>query len=643
MSAIWGIIDLNTHIGVDMVQTEQKMRKCYTGCVIDRTEYAIGEDYAVGCGIQYVTAEARDEKLPLVEKEVVFTADAIVDNRDELLTRLQHIPSGTVIPDAALLYEMFQKYGIECLNDLMGIYSFAYYDRDKKELYLVTDATGTRVVHYRYDHGVVYFSTLIQPIAQAAGSAKLNEQWITDFLALDNMAWALENDRTPYEGIYCVPAGHYLRITANGVEKVRYWNPDTVEIKGRSDKAYAELFRQTYAESVHRVMRNQDITIMLSGGLDSTSVAAMVLKQAQSTGQTLTSFTSVPEADFHYEAGRSCIMDEREAVLKTKAYFEDKGYHLKCEFVDLAGRNSWEERTEELAALEMPYKSMQNLLWMKECMKRSYERGARILLSGGYGNVTISNNFQILYQKELVRQLRWIEFLRECYLCGRRYRVGKKQTIKVTYDIFKQSLKRYKLEDIKLSEIVNQSFLRKEWMERMDFPRRAFADYRKYQLADADKNVSKRLMVNDKIFYQSGETQTKHSLATGVIIRDPTMDKRMIELCMKLPLGCFSKNGTDRRLVREYLKEELPKHVIENQALGLQSADTALRLQKNADKVFENIAEIMHGAAAQKYLDTDDIDQYINEMKTLNDPRNNFKILRLEYTALTMEFIDHIK
>ena len=88
MSAIWGIVVQNGI--VDTKQKEELMRKAYSRCVIDRTEHYANNQVALGCGIQYFTPEARNEILPVVneEDEIYFTADVVLDNREELLKRL---------------------------------------------------------------------------------------------------------------------------------------------------------------------------------------------------------------------------------------------------------------------------------------------------------------------------------------------------------------------------------------------------------------------------------------------------------------------------------------------------------------------------------------------------------------------------
>ena len=179
MSAIWGIVAQDEII--DVKQKEEIMRKSYSHCVIDRTEYYANNEVALGCGIQYFTPEARMEILPVVneEDEIYFTADVVLDNREELLKCLGISSDDKSISDGKILYEMFHKYKENCLNDILGAYSFVYIDQKKKEIYLVADSTGTRSLHYLKKGNEVYFSTLIEPIVQATGPKELNERWIT--------------------------------------------------------------------------------------------------------------------------------------------------------------------------------------------------------------------------------------------------------------------------------------------------------------------------------------------------------------------------------------------------------------------------------------------------------------------------------
>lgn len=636
MSAIWGVITQDKII--DIKEKEENLRSAYSHCVIDRIEYFAGDEVGIGCGIQYFTPEATKETLPIIDLEngIYFTADVVLDNREELLRRLG-LPNDNSIPDGTIVYEMFHRYKESSLNDLLGAFSFVYYDKHKDELFLVADATGTRSLHYYRQSNTIYFSTLIEPIVKATGTKKLNETWITDFLAMDNMAMAISYEETPYTEIYRVPASHYIKITTDKVEKVCYWKPKVKNIKLKTDKEYEAKLKDIFKTCVKCLLRNDNMTMLLSGGMDSTAVACFTARETTESGKRLTSFTSVPERDFKSKLSDYYVTDESQAVLKTQEFLAKKGYTIDCEFMDLAERNSWDDRNEELKVMEIPYKSMQNLLWIKEGMKKSYDMGARVMLTGSYGNITISNSFPDVYQYELIRKFHWITFIKECVENSKRYRISKKKAVKIASQLWKASFK--KKEMMETETVFEKSLVKRELLEKNHFEERFQEDYEKYALAYYSANKSKELIKNDKFFYQIGETQTRHSLATGVILRDPTMDKRLIELCMSYPVACYSSQGITRRMARKYLANELPEHVTKPGHYGLQSADTVLRMQKTGNRIYEEMRSIFNHPVASQYIDVTKALKELEKLKKYDAPDKNFEILRLAYTAMTIDYI----
>lgn len=286
MSAIWGLY-LFEDSKVNIDNAEQAMREGYQQCVIDRTEYYQGDQVALGCGIQYFTPEAENEKLPIIDqkKGIYFTADVMLDNREELLERLGYQKDDKSIADGTILYELFSREREKCLDYVLGAFSFVYIDQMKDEVYLVVNHAGNRCLHFYQNGYELYFSTLMEPIIAATGAKKINEKWITDFLALDNMAYAIGDEETPYLGIYRVPAGHYIKVTKDGFEKVRYWNPNAEDVILKSDDEYRDKLIDVYSKSVNCLMRNDTITMLLSGGMDSTSVACFAAKEAARTGK----------------------------------------------------------------------------------------------------------------------------------------------------------------------------------------------------------------------------------------------------------------------------------------------------------------------------------------------------------------------
>ena len=92
-------------------------------------------------------------------------------------------------------------------------------------------------------------------------------------------------------------------------------------------------------------------------------------------------------------------------------------------------------------------------------------------------------------------------------------------------------------------------------------------------------------------------------------------------------------------MVREYLSDEVPEHVINPIHYGLQSADTAKRLQKEGYRIFNELEKIFRKPEAEIYINRDKALEDLKKMQDFNAPNQNFELLRLEYTAMVIEYI----
>ena len=114
MSAIYGMIDLKREPVPTVVG--ERFVEGYKECKIDRHEQKIRDNAMMGCELQYFTVEARNEVLPIVDEEhhIMFTADCVIDNREELMQELAI--SDTSIADGTLMYKGYLKWGCECVS-----------------------------------------------------------------------------------------------------------------------------------------------------------------------------------------------------------------------------------------------------------------------------------------------------------------------------------------------------------------------------------------------------------------------------------------------------------------------------------------------------------------------------------------------
>ena len=597
MSAIWGAIDLQgrkLRCGI-----EQFFIESYQHCVIDRYEEIMEEAIYFGCGIQYFTREAPNEKLPFVAEGIYFTADVVLDNREELYAKLLGSKKPfTEMPDGELLYQMYCDYGKDCLNDLLGAFAFVYYDNEEKRAEIVIDAVGDRCVYYAVQNEILYFSSLMEPLVKLTG-AELNDRWITDFLAMDHLFMSNEAEETPYKGIYRVAPAQRVIIQEGKIEKEKYWNPfeNFRELKLANDEEYAKAFQQVFCDAVKGVMRGRgDMSILLSGGLDSNAVAAVASRYLKEKGERIYSYTSVPLKDYVVQSNGWDLEDESEAVQKTAEYLGN----VEPTFVSMEGINPWKDRQRELRIMEMPYKSVQNMLWIPECMRRAYERGSRMMLTGSFGNTSISYTDLEVYMNDLYQRKKWITLYRELKIFskvdGFSMQYAKKQ--------IRNANKNSKEIKTDWNSLYGKSFVRPAMVEKEGTAERIIAMKRKFTEASLNHEATRKLMVQDVALRQIGEAGTKHSLATGVLLRDPTKDKRVISFCLSLPVEQFCKEGKERRLVREYMKDWMSPHILQAKTKGKQSADLAYRMSLDWEEIRKEWIQLYQNYPDSRYVDS---------------------------------------
>ena len=224
-----------------------------------------------------VTPESFRERQPMVSREgdLVLTADARVDNRDELIRTLTikgFLPDEPAT-DAEVIIAAYRCWAEACAAHIIGDFAFAIWDARRKRLFAAREPQGTRALYYRVETGRVLFATEIKQILSVPGvPARIFEPAVASFMAGE----AGFNRWTHYRGIAALPPAHALTADATGHRAWRYWDIDPdFRIEYRNEQHYAEHFAEVFKEAVRCRLRSaKPVGVFLSGGMDSGSVAS---------------------------------------------------------------------------------------------------------------------------------------------------------------------------------------------------------------------------------------------------------------------------------------------------------------------------------------------------------------------------------
>jgi len=189
--------------------------------------------------------------------------------------------------DTEILLGLFADRGEDCLDQLNGMFAFAVWDARTRSLFLARDRLGIKPLYYAKYKGALYFSSEEKALFAGGVPAQFDHDTWPELLCFRYVA----GERTPFRGVLRLLPGHYLRWRNNKFEIRRWWS--------LAEKAKAcreaipadstQWYRETFDDAVNlRRISDVPVGVLLSGGLDSSSVAASLSRQA---GVGVTSFT----------------------------------------------------------------------------------------------------------------------------------------------------------------------------------------------------------------------------------------------------------------------------------------------------------------------------------------------------------------
>lgn len=251
----------------------------------------------------HTTPESLNEHLPFQRNGLVITADARIDNREELISvlGLNAYPAAS-IPDSQLILAAYEKWGEQCPGKLLGDFAFGIWDQRNRVLFCARDYFGVRPFYYYHtpNRFFTFASEIKALLCLSDVSCRLNEVRIGDYLAI------MPGDKaiTFYQDIVRLPPAHSLTVSCKGIRLQEYWTLDpTYELRLGSDQAYAEAYLDVFSKAVHCRLRSAfPIGSALSGGLDSSSIVGVAREyfkqQSKPPLKTFSGiFDEVPDSD----------------------------------------------------------------------------------------------------------------------------------------------------------------------------------------------------------------------------------------------------------------------------------------------------------------------------------------------------------
>ena len=228
--------------------------------------------------------------------------------------------------DTEVILNLYDAYGPSCVKKLEGIFAFAIWDKKKQQLFLARDHFGIKPLHYYLKNQLFIFGSEIKAIlAHPAVKKSLNLESLSQYFSIG--FGAIPSPNTIFNDIYKLPPAHYALYKNGQLMTKKYWQLEKVKPSQLTfNEAKAQLL-SLFSESVkNQLVSDVPLGGFLSGGIDSSTVVALMKKHHQQTVKTF----SIGFDDPNFDESKHALKVSQ--TFKTKHF--NKNFKIK-EVIDL--------------------------------------------------------------------------------------------------------------------------------------------------------------------------------------------------------------------------------------------------------------------------------------------------------------------
>lgn len=519
-----------------------------------------------------------------------------------------------------LLLAGFGKWGTGLFERLNGDWAIALLDINRHRLLLARDPFGGRPLFYSVNSGRVFFSSLARFVASMSGrGVEIDEAFAFSILGLVPFHGPISQ----YSGVFSVSPGSWVEIGNERVTETRFYSVGDIEpLRGLSDRQYEGRFREMLWQSVsRRVAGERSASAYLSSGLDSSTVCAVAAAVLEQKGGTLNAFTAAPRSEYDWKV-RSGWHGDESSIAATVA---SRRRNITHNVIPTIQGNLLASMRQDIKLMDRPSINPCNMGWVNAIRSAASQLGTKVVLTGTMGNVTIS--FQ--GYNELFRLVRGFKFIAWCRAVNEFIRVHPRARWR--------AMAQFSLAPFLPASVWKWSQNRRgRLLELSDYSaiKQDFANYFRSspKWEEGEWSLSHQPIADSRVWRAkllSGFDRGPYNLAAdawGIQLRDPTVDRDLVNFCISLPDSQFLKAGQPRSILLRALSGVLPAEVLECRTRGYQAPDWPVYLLSESSNLLGALEEARSGSGAvEKFVD---VDSLIKDLAGL--PRDGFHSRNLE-------------
>jgi len=548
----------------------------------DDEGFYFGENFAFGHRRLSILDLSSDghQPMPYMNKYTITYNGEIynyIEIRDELLKDGYQFHSNT---DTEVILAAYDKWGKNCVNKFNGMWAFALYDNEKNSIFCSRDRFGIKPFYYTEVNGKFVFGSEIKQLLEF-----YEDRFVNENILLDYLLYGLEEhtNETFFKGIYKLEQSHNLSydLDAHSFKKEKYFHIEIDKKLKFLNEVTSIVYMQERLDEAIILRLRSDVKVgtCLSGGLDSSSIAAIVSKKYyQATGEQFVAIHAksiekkTDESEFAREVAKHCNCN----LIEVEPTLEDIS-----SFVD-----------EVVYTQEEPFGGL-SIFMQYFVMKKAKENNCTVMLDGQGGDETLFGyeNYYSVYFASLFSKFKFIKLLQE-FIQLKTFKISKIQVIKSTISTLLGNKMRYMKGLLGLNTLnLKVEYDVKRNSHLYDFMN--FKDFQKRELMLM--NLPHLLRYEDK-------NSMRHSVET----RLPFIDYRFVEIALSINDSLKFKSGYLKYILRKIVDSKLPKNIVwRKNKFGFEApTDTWITRYKE-----EMIAKINSSRLLKHLLDVDSIDK----------------------------------
>lgn len=530
-----------------------------------------------------------------------FIGSGRLDNREELAAALG-LGTAERADTPELLAGMLARWGDAGIARCLGAFSFAQWDGDARQLMLGRDCVGQRPLFFHCTDRFAVFSDILAVLLGLPEIPReLDEFALASFMAMGGY----EPRRTLYRGIERTPSRSLVTIDQSGARHRIYWQPNLDAYAHlRSDDDYVEQGRELFDRAVMSATAGEGkVAISMSGGLDSSAVAATVAKLGRT--ERIMCYTNVALPDWQVDLGPDKYRDERDKVEALGRMYPQLELHF---FAPTEPHPLYHDERRAFAAVPLPVLGPNEAAWSQHLRDAVIADGHSSLLVGARGNMGLSWNgrcslLALLYEGD------WQRLAHEIVAVSRESQrsVGRVVANEILLPAGPEWLRRltHRLrgrdpDDLSHYCALNPSFVAEHkllarWRERGHDNWFGHGGWRV------------RRMRIERMFDNAAPGRDRSGAERemgGLELRDPHADRRVLEFALAVPEPLYRRNGVHRSFARALFADRLPDEILREQRSGAAGGGPWFRmLDARRQEFAAELERFESSALAKKLLD----------------------------------------